>query len=377
MKYCKICLDNNLRPNTSFTSNQICPSCNFLIKNKNEKKINNYKNNILLEITNKYKLKEKTNFDCIIGVSGGKDSTRQAIWVRDKLGLRPLLACLSYPPEQISDLGTRNISNLINLGFDVICSSLAPETWKILIKESFFKFGNWAKSTELALFSFVPQLAIKFKIPLILWGENPGLQGGDTKSQASKGYDGKNLKNLNTLAGGDLSWISKKIIKKINLSPYTYPNKIDFNKNNLRIIYIGWFLDNWSPSYNAMSAISNGLEIRNKKFKNYGDILGITSLDEDWVTFNQLIKYYKYGFGRATDYMNDEIRTNKITREEAIKIVKKYDGVYSKKIISDFCNYLNITPNLFWSNIKKFVNKKLFLVTENKITPKFIPGKDF
>ena len=126
-----------------------------------------------------------------------------------------------------------------------------------------------------------------------------------------------------------------------------------------------------------MSAISNGLEIRNKKFKNYGDILGITSLDEDWVTFNQLIKYYKYGFGRATEYMNDAIRINKISREEAIKIVKKYDGVYSKKIISDFCNYLNITPDLFWSNIKKFVNKKLFLVTKNKITPKFIPGTDF
>ena len=136
-------------------------------------------------------------------------------------------------------------------------------------------------------------------------------------------------------------------------------------------------MDNWSPAYNAINAISNGLEIRDKNFKNYGDILGITSLDEDWVTFNQLIKYYKYGFGRATEYMNDEIRTNKTTREDAIKIVKKYDGAYSDSIILDFCNYLNITPKIFWNNIKKFVNKKLFLVTKKKIIPKFTPGKDF
>ena len=65
-------------------------------------------------------------FDCIIGVSGGKDSTRQALWVRDKLNLNPLLVSLSYPPEQVSELGVDNLSNLINLGFDVIVSAPAP-----------------------------------------------------------------------------------------------------------------------------------------------------------------------------------------------------------------------------------------------------------
>ena len=79
------------------------------------------------------------------------------------------------------------------------------------MKQAFFKYANWAKSTELALFSFVPQLAIRYKIPLILWGENPGLQVGDMASSSSKPYDGKNLKKLNTLASGDLSWINKKI----------------------------------------------------------------------------------------------------------------------------------------------------------------------
>ena len=64
--------------------------------------------------------KRKGAFDCVVGVSGGKDSTRQAHWVRDRLGLRPLLICAAYPPKQMSDIGARNLSNLISMGFDLL-----------------------------------------------------------------------------------------------------------------------------------------------------------------------------------------------------------------------------------------------------------------
>ena len=66
----------------------------------------------------KYKNPDQT-FDCIIGVSGGKDSTRQALFIREKLKMRPLLVCCTYPPEQLTDLGAKNLSNLIKLGFDL------------------------------------------------------------------------------------------------------------------------------------------------------------------------------------------------------------------------------------------------------------------
>jgi hypothetical protein len=181
MKYCKICLQNDYRPNIRFSKNGTCPACIYYNSTKNEDWNSRFK--ILENIISKYNNK-KNKFDCIVGVSGGKDSTRQALWVRDKLNLKPLLACLTYPPDQISIRGTNNISNLINLGFDVVTFSPAPLTWKKLMRLSFLKFSNWAKSTELALFSFVPQLAIRYQIQLILWGENPGLQLGDLKSKA-------------------------------------------------------------------------------------------------------------------------------------------------------------------------------------------------
>ena len=164
MRYCITCLQPDTRPNIFFNEAGECPACVYTKNIKNEDW--NKRQLILVDLLKKYSNRKNPNqiFDCIIGVSGGKDSTRQALWVRDKLGLNPLLVCLSYPPEQVTNLGTDNLSNLINLGFDVLVSSLAPKTWKKMVKEGFFKFTNWAKGTELALFSAVPQIAIKYKI---------------------------------------------------------------------------------------------------------------------------------------------------------------------------------------------------------------------
>ena len=103
----------------------------------------------------------------------------------------------------MSERGVDNLSNLIELGFDVHTLAPAPDTWRRLMRASFLRFTNWAKSTELALYSAVPRLAIMYKIPLVLWGENPGLQVGDLQTLGRNGYDGNNLRNMNTLGGGD------------------------------------------------------------------------------------------------------------------------------------------------------------------------------
>ena len=73
-----------------------------------------------------------------------------------------------------------------------------------------------------------------------------------------------------------------------------------------------------------------------------------------------MIKYLKYGFGRASDYVNEEIRQGRITREDAIKIVMKYDGKCSEQYIQQFCKYIEITLNQFWEVMYDFVNKDLF-----------------
>ncbi len=374
MQYCKTCLQPDTRPNITFSNSGICPAC--IYHSKYLKVDWSERSKILMELVDRYR-NPASQYDCIIGVSGGKDSTRQALWIRDYLKMRPLLVCLSYPPQQMTDLGAANISSLIELGFDVIQSYPAPETWRRLMKVSFMKYGNWAKSTELALFASVPKLAIDLNIPLILWGENPGLQVGDMKTLGREGYDGNNLREMNTLGGGDYAWIKKAGFSEKDIMPYRYPSYQQMKKHKINIVYLGWFLGDWSFINNAKISGVNGLNLREDHVKNTGDLYGVSALDEDWVGLNQMIKFYKFGFGKTTDYVNEMIRQEKITREDGIKLVKKYDGVCSQKYIEDFCIYLEITNHTFWKVVKENTSKTLFHINNksNTITSKFIVGE--
>lgn len=373
MKYCKRCLQPDTRPNTHFTAEGICPACDYFERLKGVDWQERYE--ILQDLLQNFPRKPGQKFDCIIGVSGGKDSTRQALWVRDKLGLKPLLACLSYPPEQVTQRGVDNVSTLIELGFDVVLSAPAPQTWQRLMRESFSRFTNWAKSTELALFSSVPQLAIRYQIPLILWGENPGLQLGDLKTLGRTGYDGNNLRYMNTLAGGAADWMYEAGVTPRDLLPYQYPSPEEFDAHGLQIVYLGWFLGDWSLVNNGMYSTLSGLQIREDTVENTGDLLGVTSLDEDWVTLNQMIKYYKFGFGRVTDYVNEEIRLGRITRDKGIELVSAYDDACAPEYIQSFCTYIGISVEAFWTQVRNSVNRNLFDVADNgKITRKFQVG---
>jgi N-acetyl sugar amidotransferase len=373
MRYCPRCLQPDTRPNTIFTAEGICPACDYFERLKDVDWQERYE--ILEDLLTSYRRRPGQQYDCIIGVSGGKDSTRQALWVRDKLGLNPLLACLTYPPEQVTERGVNNLSNLIEMGFDVVISAPAPGTWRKLMTEGFRRFTNWCKSTELALFSSVPQLAIRYQIPLILWGENPGLQLGDLKTLGRTGYDGNNLRYMNTLSGGAMDWILETGTELKELIPYQYPSPQAFDASQLQIIYLGWFLGDWSLVNNGMYSVTSGLHMRTDTVENTGDLAGVTSLDEDWVTLNQMIKYYKFGFGRVTDYVNEEIRLGRLTRDEGIRLVTKYDDSCSPEYIASFSDYIGISVKDFWEQVHRSVNRTLFDIdAKGRITRKFQVG---
>jgi len=358
MKYCKNCLQPDTRPGIKFDENGICPACNYFESLQHVDWDERRKE--LQEIVDFGKANNHSGYDCIIGVSGGKDSTRQAIFVKEVLGMNPLLVCLSYPPEQVTQRGVDNISNLIRLGFDCISINPAPQTWRNLMRKAFLQFTNWAKSTELALFSSVPRLAIAYQIPLIWWGENAALQLGDLGVMGKSGSDGNRLKHMNTLGGGDVSWLLSEEVRKNDILQYIYPSDREMENANLRIVFLGYFWKDWSLLNNGIFSALRGLDVREEPPQNIGDYMGITSLDEDWVTFNQMIKYLKFGFGRIADYVNEDIRWKRMTRDEGIEMLKRYDGKCSPKYIQSFCDYIGITVKEFWEIVDKGVNRNLF-----------------
>lgn len=377
LKYCVSCLQPDTRPNDVFDEKGNCGACSnqVLIHNREWKR----RQQILLELVANIKTATKKTatynikYDCIIGVSGGKDSTRQALWVRDRLGLKPLLVCLTYPPEHVANRGVENLSNLVELGFDVVMKGPAPGTWKELMKNGFLTFGNWAKSTELALYSSVPQVACALKIPYIFIGENQNFR--DPLTKADEGWNYNSAMNQNTLQGGDITWIKDAGHSESNIQPYIYPFENEFLKEEIKIIDLGWFIDDWSNFDNSRIAILHGICIRTDEAEDIGDILKTSALDENFVTVNQLIKYLKFGFGKVSDQVNEDIRNGLITRSEGIHLIEQYDGKCSVNIIDDFISYLDISNDLFYSTLEKFINKDLFESQDGrKIVKKFKVG---
>jgi hypothetical protein len=124
-----------------------------------------------------------------------------------------------------------------------------------------------------------------------------------------------------------------------------------------------------------MYAASAGLEVREDTVANTGDLHGVTSLDEDWVTLNQMIKYYKFGFGRVTDYVNEEIRLGRMSRDAGIKLVEEHDDACGDNYIQDFSEYIGITVDDFWAKVHGAVNRELFdIQPSGLITRKFKVG---
>ena len=370
MIYCEKCLQPDTRPNTIFENN-CCPAC--IYHNQIERVNWDARKLDLDQICSEIKKTSSGYYNCIIGVSGGKDSTRQSLYVRDKLGLNPLLVCLSMPHEQMSKRGADNISNLIELGFDVEMVSPSAPKWKELKREGFIKFVNSFRSTELTLFATVPKIAIQKNIKWIFWGENPALQVGDLKAMGRNGWDGNNVIAANTLSSGHQWMLDNGHLNEL-LNFYTYPSKKEFEQNNLQIVYLGWFLGNWSEVENGLYSVTKGLTTRTDPVNRTADLYGITALDEDFTPINQYIKYLKFGFGRITDYVNEDIRSGRCTREEGIKVVEQYDGAHDSYYIKSYCDYLQISIKFFNETIYPVINKKLFSINNGIITPEFRVG---
>jgi len=377
VKYCKKCLTTNLRPNALFNSYGICTACEYSDNTRGKSFAPRLKMLESMIRENKSRRKKHPKYDCVVGVSGGKDSSRQAHWVRDRLGLNPLLVCCGYPPMQMTDIGASNISNLISMGFDLEVVTPAPQSSAQLSLASFRQFGNVCKSTEMALYAAVPKIAILKKIPLVLWGENDALQVGDSKAGGSNYFDGNNLRNLNTLTEGGVQWVSDEVgVDKAQI--YMYPSRDSFEKHNLDIMYLGPAWDDWSNDENSIYGALTGLTLRPDDVEITGDISGASMLDEEFTNINMMIKYYKFGFGRTTDTCNEKIRAGVLTREQAIALVDRYDGVCDDSIINRYCTYVDIGVEEFWNTVNLYTNSHLFQVREGRRPiKKFTVGVNF
>lgn len=358
MRYCKKCVNPDTRPNIHFDEEGVCLPCRFA-EQKNHHEVDwEARRRELDDIMQWGRDHTSSSYDCIVTVSGGKDSMRQAFYVRDVLKAKPLLVSCAYPPEQMSERGARNFSNLIEHGFDTLSLSLNPQVWKTMMNQGFLKYANWCKSTELALYAIPIHVAIAYKIPLVFLGENPAF----TIGERTGGLDGdaSRMKYSNTLAGGTPDHLMTEGITPQDVHFYRYPSDTELSDANLRLVYLGYYIEDFNHYSNAEFAIARGLEIRNEPPEIIGDINGYTALDEDFVTVNQMIKYIKFGFGRVTDQAAEGIALGHMDRQTGIDLVTRYDGKCDPVYIRRYCQYLGISEDKFWEIVESVRGKDIW-----------------
>jgi N-acetyl sugar amidotransferase len=374
VKYCKKCVQPDTRPGLVFDANGICSACRAY---EERLKVDwDERERELREIAALAKKSSKGGFDCAIGVSGGKDSHFQALYAKVRLGLRALL--VNCAPDNISDVGRQNLENLVQHGFDMISLRPNPKIERALSKWAFYEYGNFVKPLEYPLYASTFQIALKFEIPLVIQGENPAETLGII-GFLDAGGDALNWKNSPTVAGGNAGDLVHDGIELKDVLFYQFPDA-DELLNKVRAIFLGYYAREWSNTGNTEFAVAQGLKPRPEHDPNLtGKTNPYFSIDADLKVVNQMLKYYKFGFGSTTDEVCYDIRDGRISREEGIRLVEQYDGKCGDYYIQTWCKYIGITVEEFWRVTDKWVNKKLFEkdASTGKWKPKFKVDEDF
>jgi len=351
MKICKRCIQPDSRPGIYFDGNGVCGACLW----EEEKKIINWDNRYqeLENISKWAKENSSGNYDCAIGVSGGKDSTKQALTARDQFGLHCLL--VNSEPSGLTNIGKHNIENLKNLGFDVVSLRPNPRIMKKMLKRDFFKYLNPVKVTEYSLWASTYIIAEKFNVPLIIQGENPGLTLGARNTGV--GIDSNALKanELNTISDDWRDYLEVEGIEERDLY-FLHYNRTLLEDNGVKAIWLNYYLKDFTNHDNAVFSKLHGLQWRPDDFdhKSIGTYSPYFQLDTDLTQVNQLLKFIKFGFGQCMDHVCYDFRENRISRKEAIKLVLELDGKCSNEYIEKFCKYIEISQDEFWSVTEEF-----------------------
>lgn len=377
MRYCKRCLQPDTRPGIVFDDEQVCFACRYEeSKATIDWEAREAELKAIADEAKAESIKRGNTYDCIIGVSGGKDSTFQAVYAKEKLGLNPLL--INCMPDEITEIGEKNINNLNNLGFDIISIRPNPIVAKKLARKSFFERGNIIAASEYCLWASAYIMAEKFNIPLIIQGENAALTLGTAKNQDTSG-DAFSVVQLETIRGASVSSfvdLSNNITEK-DLFLYKIPDVDAMKAKGVKAVFLQYYAKEWSQVYNADFAIARGLTGRTDDLHDLGRYRRYTALDCDLQIVNQMIKYLKFGFGYATDEICYDIREGRFSREDGKWYVNEYDGLCGQKYIDDACRYLSITEKEFWDVVDRYVNTDLFEKKDGKWVKKFTVGEDY
>lgn len=360
--YCSNCIMPNTKPDLHFDEHGVCDACRSA---EAKEKIDWVKREQeFRSILDTYRVNDGSRYDCIIPVSGGKDSTYQAYVAKKVYGLNPL--CVCFAPTYPTELGRKNLENIHHsLGIDVIKFYKTEWVYKTMGLEGFRRVGDHEWPNHLGIFTVPIRMAVNFKIPLLIWGENSQLEyGGPATAREKPVLDRRWLEEFGGLLGNRTDdMIGVNGITKADLKPYVYPSDEELASAGVTGLFLGYFFK-WDARKQLEIIKEHGFRVK-EDGPIEGTYTNYENLDDGLVSIHDYMKYVKFGFGRATDHACLDIRNKRITRNEGIELAKQYDGKLDYTIVEKFCAFYGITKKEFFDIVDRFTNKVIFLTDDD------------
>lgn len=357
MTYCTRCVMPSTKPDLRLDETGVCNACRAY---EDRKEVDwNKRRTELLGILDRYRQNGK-NWDCIVPVSGGKDSTYQVVRML-QFGLNPL--CVTATTCDLADIGRKNIENLKRLGVDHMEFSPNPQVRIKLNQIGLREVGDISWAEHVGIFTVPVRAAVQFNIPLIVWGENSQNEyGGPAAAADNNQLTRRWLEEFGGLLGMRVSDMSETYgIEARHLLPYQYPTDEELKRVGVTGLFLGHYIP-WDGLANALIAQANGLTTLGTAVE--GSMVNYENIDNYQTGIHDYFKYLKFGFCRTSDIASLHVRRGRITRQDALDIVKRRDGKfpwsYLGKSLEDILEPLDMSVDEFVKICDRFTNKKIF-----------------
>jgi N-acetyl sugar amidotransferase len=351
------------RPRLTFDENGICAACQWAEEKKT--KIDwDSRYDELEELCDR--IRGRQRYDCIVPVSGGKDSTYVAHKMKHELKLNILTVTITPPLE--TNLIQENMENFLSFGYDNLKITPNPKIAQHINKFGLIEQGRPLLSWTSCLNSVMFSLATTMKIPLVMFGEEGESEyGGSTKLRYTPFYDIQDAIELYTYGNNPTQYMNEFDSRELAL--WQYPTKEELIDFSFRVSHWSYF-ENWDP-YRHFVFARDHYNMKSSKNRNKGTYTDYGQLDTPLYSLHTYLMYLKFGFGRCLQDACIDIRGGRLNRKDALEIVKKYDGEFLEESVPIYLNYYKITREEFNNILDKHTNKKIFEKIDSIWLPRF------
>jgi N-acetyl sugar amidotransferase len=341
VRFCRTCTISNQRPRITFDEHGVCSACRYA-EYKKGKVDWKEREKELVELCARFR-RHDGSYDVLVPCSGGKDGAFVAHQLKYKYGMNPLT--VTWAPLLPTEVGIRNLASFIDAGFTHIKGSADGKVSRKLTYLCFKYLGDPFQPFIYGVTNFPLRIATRFGISLIMYGENGEVEyGGDMKNAFRPSRDIEDH-NKHYFAGVPPEVWAEHGITMADLFPFRAPEIEEIRENKTEIHFMGYY-KHWDPQENFYYAISNTGFTPNPE-RSEGTYSKYASLDDKIDGFHYYLGFVKFGIGRATSDSAHEIRDEKITREEGVALVKRYDGEFPAKHFKEFLEFCSMPESEF------------------------------